>query len=141
MYECVIGAIQEHLKTKNILLTDSFKTLIQKQGSALQMVIKIVQSGVAWFKAVPTSVIKWNKKFDNLNWENIFTKCFKSTSDTQLIWFQARLQHHVLPKNRYLFTRKSTDSSLCFLRPRGWNHRTFVVVNFWQSQISKKFLK
>ena len=34
--------------------------------------------------AIPTALTRWNEQSENLNWENIFTKCFKSTPNTQL---------------------------------------------------------
>ena len=61
----------------------------------------------------PTAVIKWNTLFDELNWEKIFNKHFKTTIDSQLRWFQIRLLHRILPTGRYLSLCKLTDSSVC----------------------------
>ena len=59
------------------------------------------------------SILKWERNFDNLCWKNIYYKCFKSTSDTKLKWFQFRLLFRILPTNRYLKIMKIKDIDLC----------------------------
>ena len=56
--------------------------------------------------ALSAGVRKWNQKFDDLNWKNIYRKCFETTIDTQLRWFQVRLKHRILPTGEFLFLRK-----------------------------------
>ena len=60
-----------------------------------------------------TAVNKWNTKYINLEWDRIFLKCRKTTSDVKLRWFQARLIHRILPTNVYLFLCKIKESPLC----------------------------
>ena len=86
--------------------------------------------------AIPTAVTRWNEQFENLNWEDIFTKCFKSTPNTQLRWFQARLWHRILPTNINLFIRKVIDISLCTFC--GQEYETTSQL-FCQCQISHNF--
>ena len=58
-------------------------------------------------EALPAGARRWNEKFEDLNWKNIFKICFKTTIDTQLRRFQIRLVH------RILFLRKIIDLPLC----------------------------
>ena len=61
----------------------------------------------------PTATLKWNTP--ELAWKTIFIKCFKTTIDTQLQWFQARILHRILPTRRYLNICKIVNSPLCLL--------------------------
>ena len=54
---------------------------------------KTDQSVMAGSDTVPTAPERWNNKFEEVNWRNIFAKCHKSTSDAQLKWYQVRLLH------------------------------------------------
>ena len=97
---------------------------------------KSLQSVLAGSETIPAAVCRWNEQFDELNWKTMFTRCFKSTSDTQLRWFQSRLLHGLLPTNRYLFIRKIIDSPLCTFC--GEEEETNRLL-FWRCQISQRF--
>ena len=61
----------------------------------------------------PTATLKWNTYYPGLVWKTIFVKCFKTTIDTQLQWFQARILHRILPTRKYLNMCKIVDSPNC----------------------------
>ena len=61
----------------------------------------------------PTSTVKWNNLFPNINWKVIFKKCNLTTKDTQLLWFQFRVLHRILPTERYLHICKIKESPNC----------------------------
>ena len=84
----------------------------------------------------PTATLKWNIKFPNLNWKTIFIKCFKTTIDTQLQWFQARIIHRILPTRRYLHMCKIVNSPHCLLCI---NQEETLIHLFWECNVVKKF--
>ena len=64
-------------------------------------------------KILPTAALKWNTEFQNLNWNFIFSKCFKISRDPQLQWFQSRLLHRILPTQKHLNLCRLADDALC----------------------------
>ena len=64
-------------------------------------------------RVLPTSTFKWNMEFRDVKWKEVFKKCFITSSDPQLQWFQARVLHRILPTQKYLTLCRITDSSLC----------------------------
>ena len=59
------------------------------------------------------SMIKWDNQFGTLNWNRIFMKCYKTTIDVKLRWFQMRLLYRVLPTNRLLHIKRIKDNDMC----------------------------
>ena len=85
---------------------------------------------------MPTASLKWNLHFPNLNWKTIFSKCYKTSRDTQLQWFQARLLHRILPTEKYLHMCKIKDSPSCkFCR----DSVETITHLFWECEVVKKF--
>lgn len=75
---------------------------------------RVVYSTLVGTHVVPRCIEKWTQHCTyQLNWENVFMKLHKSTSDMHLRWFQIRLLHRILPTQRYLFLMKIADSPLC----------------------------
>ena len=85
---------------------------------------------------LPTATFKWNRIFPNLNWKTIFIKCFKTTIDTQLQWFQARIIHRILPTRRYLNMCKIVNSPQCLFC---LNNEETLIHLFWECNVVKKF--
>ena len=57
--------------------------------------------------AIPTSQTKWQREGlipDNFVWSKTYKMIHKITKDTQLMWFQYRIQHRILATNTYLKT-------------------------------------
>ena len=75
--------------------------------------------------------------FSKLNWKTIFIKCFKTTIDTQLQWFQARIIiYRILPTRRYLNICKIVDSPQCLFCI---NHEETLTHLFWGCNVVKTF--
>ena len=110
-YNGIASAIKEYLlKLNNPLYKTTLSNLswnIVRKGN--QKVREILNSD----KNPPTATMKWNRLFPNLNWRKIFIKCFRTTAETKLQWFQTRLIHRILPTNRYLYVCKIKESSMC----------------------------
>ena len=65
--------------------------------------------------AIPTGKRKWSKYFmiSDSQWKAIFQLPFSTTSDSKLLWFQYRINHHILTTNSYMFKIGIIDSKLC----------------------------
>ena len=109
MYEGIIRAMKKYSNATGIMLTDGDtgrdKTFDSKVWHTIVKGNKHVQYVLSWSEITPTAIGKWNKKFDELNWKNIFKICFKVTPDVQLGWFQVRLLHRVLPTNIFICSK------------------------------------
>ena len=59
------------------------------------------------------SQTKWNRDLNlNVEWERMYSRCCKTTSNTTLVWFQDKIIHRILTNNS--FVSKFMDvSSLC----------------------------
>ena len=58
--------------------------------------------------------IKWEINYnDQINWNKVFIKATKTTSDPKLKWFQIRTVYRLIPTNRFLYLRKIKDSPTC----------------------------
>ena len=86
----------------------------------------------------PTATLKWNTYFPNLVWKTIFFKCFKTTSDTQLQWFQARILHRILPTRRHLAICNIVNSPTCL---QCNNHEETLCHLFWECSFANQFWK
>ena len=84
----------------------------------------------------PTATLKWNTHFPGLVWKTIFVKCFKTTIDTQLQWFQARILHRILPTRRYLSICKIVNSPNCLFCDE---YEESLCHLFWECSHVKKF--
>ena len=87
---------------------------------------------------IPTASIKWNTEFNNLNWKIIFTHSIKISPDPKLKWFQARINHRILPTKKYLHLCKLTHSPLCVFCNR---HVETLNHLFWDCNFVQSFWK
>ena len=91
-------------------------------------------------------MVKWNDKFDNLNWPKIYHVCHKTSVDTKLRWFQYRLLYRILPTNRFLYLRRLKDTEncrLCLTDVETIEHMLYecrIVSTFWQN-VNKDFIQ
>jgi len=113
MYEGIINAIKRYREKYDIKLSSNFKTFDSKVWHVLGKRNKHVQSVLLKSEAVPTAIDRWNKKYDNLNWKNIYKMCIKTTYDVQLRWFQLRILHRILSTEKLLYTCRIVESPLC----------------------------
>ena len=89
-------------------------------------------------KPQPTALLKWNLHFPNLTWKTIFLKCYKTSRDTQLQWFQSRLLHRILPTEKYLHIcniKNSPNCTFCKSSVETIEHL------FWECRIVSQFWK
>ena len=84
----------------------------------------------------PTATLKWNTHFPGLVWKTIFVKCFRTTIDTQLQWFQARILHRILPTRRYLNICKIVNSPNCLFCVE---YEESLCHLFWECSHVKQF--
>ena len=49
----------------------------------------------------------------DINWTQIYSKPFKTTSDTKLRWFQCRLLHRIITTNMFLLKINKAENNLC----------------------------
>jgi hypothetical protein len=65
----------------------------------------------------PPNENKWHAKLDlvNIDWKSTYKTCFRTTSDTNLQWFQYRLLHRILPVRTYLKTIGINEEDHCSL--------------------------
>ena len=60
------------------------------------------------------TLTKWENIYDKqIQWNKVFLKSTKTTSDPKLKWFQIRTLYKLIPTNRFLHLRKIKDSPLC----------------------------
>ena len=59
------------------------------------------------------AITKWNLKFDNPDWTEIFKTIHTSTLDTKLKWFAYKIIYRIIPTNRHLYLIKIKNNSLC----------------------------
>ena len=128
--------IRTSKKDTGIELNDSYKAIDTRVWSVIQRGNKHVQCVLSASGVAPTALRKWDERFNDLKWQNIFTLCFKSTPDVQLRWFQTRLLHRILPTNRYVYSQKTVDSPMCTFY--GQEEETIRHL-LWHCDISQMF--
>lgn len=114
LYSGVIDAIQQYLIKTVITFDDSYRVVETKAWSVACKGSKLIKLFFLKNDIVPTAVLRWNEMFEDINWKDVFCKCFKF-SDTKLKWFQARVLHRLLPTRKFLFDRKIVDDPFCNL--------------------------
>lgn len=112
-YRSIIDAIKEYQNKVHVDLSVHYKKRDSKPWNVVCKGNKTVYCTLTNSNTIPAGVRKWNNLFQNLNWKSIFDKCFATTSDNQLRWFQYRILHRLLPTARYLFLRNIVDSPTC----------------------------
>lgn len=136
MYEGIIQTLKRyHIKLGYILATlpnnlDSGVWQCIRKGNEA---VKTVLLGNA---ILPTASKKWNNIFAGLNWKRIFSKCFKTTTDVQLRWFQIRPMHRILPTSKYLSMCNLVDSPICKFCAREIETITHLL---WHCEVVKRF--
>ena len=126
-------------KYRNSVILDQCETLIQTEQKAVRKIFESnanVQLFLNTNDIIPTGIKKWNDIFDNLDWTNIYKKCYKTTIDCKLKWFQIRLIHRLLPTNRYLYLRHINDNNRCSFCGR---EEETIRHLFWSCVFVKRF--
>ena len=103
MYKGIINAIRDYQINCKTELTEHLEVLDTNVWSSIYKGNKSVQSILRWSNVLPAAFSQWDRLCEDLQWENIFIQVFRSTTDTQLRWFQTRLLHRLLPVRRLFF--------------------------------------
>ena len=136
MFEGILKAIKQFLEKCKLQLTSGYKESDSKMWICLKKGNKFIQQIQVKSETHPTAVNKWNNIYNNLNWRQIFGKCFKTTVDTRLRWFQTRLLHRQIATQKFLYSCKIADSPLCAL----CNEEIETIPHlFWQCNITNMF--
>ena len=107
VYYGVIKAIKEykeslHLKNEPNLNTNEAKpyAVLQSEAKGTKAIRKILSQITM---PLPKAVEKLNNIFGSLDWHTIYSSFKRSTSDTNLKWFQDRILWRILTTHDYLY--------------------------------------
>ena len=137
VYAGIVNAIRDYTRTLNMQLVDQSKAFCNKIVKNLKLGNKNVQKLLNASTKLPTAIEKWNKMYNNMNWNKVFSIIYMTTQDVQLRWFQYRLIHRILPTQRYLYLRKLSNDPICNLCNESEQdicHLFFdcpIVLEFW----------
>lgn len=117
-YHGMIMAIKQYLRN---IVKDTEKLPLPNIPLNLELVIKSKRGCKDFYNCMlvtpprPTGTTKWNREFDfdDDKWKKIHKLPFSVTNNSKLIWFQARINHHILVTNTFLFKINLIPSSLC----------------------------
>ena len=111
-YRGIIDAIKKYRDLLNVVSEPNYMIQGVKVWKTICIDNKSVQS-ILTSPELPAAMCKWNNYFEDLYWKEIFKKCFNTSNDCQIKWFQYRLLYRILPTCRYLFLCKIVDSPQC----------------------------
>ena len=136
LFEGILKAIKQYLEKCKLQLTADFRVAEPKVWDCLRKGNKFIQQILIKSDTCPTAVDKWNKIYNNLNWTQIFSKCFKTSVDTRLRWFQTRILHRLIATQKFLYNCKIADSPQCVFCSE---EIETIQHLFWQCKITNKF--
>jgi hypothetical protein len=113
LYNGIIASIKKYEHKLGVKIESGLSSDVNLTWAVIKKGNKHIQNILNANNDVPTCINKWNLEFENLDWHLIFMKCYLTTSDVQLRWFQARLLNRLIPTQRYLYLRKLIDSPTC----------------------------
>ena len=97
-------------KKVKVEITDQNKLADTKVWNIMYKGNKPVQVLLTKSDIVPTAVMKWNTKLETeLDWRKLFQKSILITKDMRSRWFQLRLLHRIVPKNKILYNPEVLD--------------------------------
>ena len=143
VYNGVISAIKDYMRTVGVTNEPSGNVQESVGWRILKGPKNTIKDVLKSKPQIHNSKTKWDNTFDELNWNNIYHICHKTTCDTKLRWFQLRLLYRILPTNRFLFLRKIKASELCDLchtMVETIEHMFYdcdVIKLFWQNLVNK----
>ena len=138
-YQSVIRLVTAYMRNLNIVFE---KNVDVKEPIGWQYILsgskQVIKDKLKTQPQEHNSVKKWNDKFDDLHWNDIYYKCFKTSKDTKLKWFQLRLLYRILPTNRYLKLMNIKEQDTCNFCGE---HRETIEHLFWDCNIVTDFWK
>ena len=111
----IVNSVKQYQQRKGIHLNSGYNIKSPRIWQLVKKGNSIVQSVLMGTGTAAAGVLRWNRYFQNLNWQKIFCKPRNTTSEAKLLWFQYRILHRILPTGRFLFMRKIIESSECVL--------------------------
>ena len=136
LFTGIIHSIKNYQNNHKIVLTNRYKLSESLAWTIIAKGNKSICKFLVVSDVIPAGLKKWNMKYENLPWKQIFKTYVQSTRDTQLRWFQYRLLLRILPTNRYLFLRKVIDSSQCTFCS---NEEETIGHLFWTCPVTAAF--
>ena len=87
----------------------------------------------------PAAIVKWEQIYNisEETWKDIFMSPFKYKYSSTLQWFQTRINHRIIPTQKYLFTIKAIPSAKCSY----CNQEESISHLFWMCPITESFLQ
>jgi len=135
LYSGVVHAIQQYLNNCDIAIMEDYCTVNTKVWVVIAKGSDAIKRIFLKNDTIPTAVSRWNDFFEELDWNEIFLRCFKF-ADIKLKWFQARLVHRLLPTRKYLYDCKLAEDPLCSF----CNENVQTIQHlFWQCEIVQTF--
>ena len=139
-YNGLVNSIRSFFRRNNIVIGNNLNIVQGQEPTCWRSLRKDKKEIKEQYKKKPKtphiSKQKWNQKYDNLNWKQIFSICQKTTKDTKIRWFQFRLIYRMLPTNRFLTLRKIKNSALCELCN---DYEETISHLFWECEYVKFF--
>ena len=136
-FQSVIKLVTTYMRNLNIVFD---KTFVVREPIGWQHILsgskQLIKGKIKTQPPEHNSVKKWNEKFDNLHWTNIYFKCYKTTNDSKLKWFQLRLLYRILPTNRYLNLMNIKEHDTCKFCD---THRETIEHLFWDCNVVTDF--
>lgn len=152
-YESILNCVRAYQRKLNIkkMITNLIQPLVP---FPLAIVLKskkgcrLIYDQLIYIHCQPKVVQKWSNEIlisENLKWESIFNLPFGLTKDTQVRWFQFRINHRILGTNCLLYRMKKANMEHCTfcneemetIKHLFWE--CIYTVNFWND--FKSFIK
>ena len=112
-YHGVIRAIQSYQQKLNLHTEINIKRQRQKFLQCIFEGNRKLNEIMERHDFLSASLAKWGLIFEEINWEDVFDKCHKTSIDCKLKWLQMRIIYRIIPTNRFLYIRKIVDDSTC----------------------------
>ncbi len=89
---------------------------------------------------IPSGQTKWNRIFnlDEKQWSNIYKHIFNTTKNSDLLWFQFRINHSILPTGEILHKIGLSQTNVCTFCKTDIESLQHV---FWECQKTKNLLQ
>ena len=115
-YNGIIQSIKRYLRQFQFDIKEEEITILESK--AWRIILKgnaEVKKALRPKSRKHNAIIKWELKFNNLDWEEIFIGIHRNILETKLKWFSYKIIFRIIPTNRHLFLLKIKDSPLCNL--------------------------
>ena len=117
-YYGIVRSIRKYFSSLKIVQSDTFSLLDATNVMRKLFSIKNGCKQYYYILTNNTNIIKAESKWEELfhsdiNCTKIYSKPFKTTSDTKLRWFRCRLLHRIITTNMFLLKVNKAENNLC----------------------------